>query len=79
LTKIGFASSGPMILHCDNQNVIKLSKNLVFHDKSKHFEKDSHFARQMVETNKVEIEYIPSNDNSIDILTKALNMIKFKQ
>jgi hypothetical protein len=32
----------------------------------------------MVEASKVEIEYIPSNDNSADMLTKALGMIKFK-
>jgi hypothetical protein len=67
-----------MVFHCDNQNSIKLSKNLVFHDKNKHFEKDWHFVRQMVEASKVEIEYIPSNDNSADMLTKALGMIKFK-
>jgi hypothetical protein len=33
----------------------------------------------MVEASKVEVEYIPSNDNSVDMLTKALGTIKFKQ
>lgn len=32
----------------------------------------------MVEASKVEIEYIPSNDNLTDMLTKALGMIRFK-
>jgi hypothetical protein len=32
----------------------------------------------MVEVSKVKIEYIPSNDNLADMLTKALGMTKFK-
>lgn len=34
LTEIGFTLSGPMILHCDNQSTIKLSKNPVIHEKT---------------------------------------------
>ncbi len=78
-TEIGFAPVGPMVLHCDNQSAIKLSKNLVFHDKSKHFEKDWHFSRQIVEAGKVEIKYILSNENLANMLTKVLGRIKFEQ
>jgi hypothetical protein len=79
LTEIGFAPVGPMVLHCNNQSAIKLSKNLAFHDKSKHFEKDWHFCRQMVEAGKVEIKYILSNENLANMLTKALGRIKYEQ
>jgi hypothetical protein len=78
-TEIGFAPAGHMVLHCDNQRTIKLSKNLVFHDKSKHFEKDWHFSRQMFEAGEVEIKYILSNENLANMLTKALGRIKFEQ
>jgi hypothetical protein len=46
---IGFGPVGPTIFKCDNQSTIKLIKSPIFHDKSKHFEKDWHFARQQVE------------------------------
>jgi hypothetical protein len=78
LIEIDFALASPMVPHFDNQSAIKLSKNLVFQDKSKHFEKDWHFCRQMVEAGKVEIKYILSNENLANMLTKAQGRIKFE-
>jgi hypothetical protein len=49
LDDIGFGHVGPTILKCDNQSAIKLIKSPIFHDKSKHFEKDWRFAHQQVE------------------------------
>ena len=34
--------------YCDNQSFVKLSENLVFHDKSKHIEIKYHYIRDMV-------------------------------
>jgi len=34
---------------CQNQNTIKLFKNPIFHDKTKHFEVDWHFIQKKVE------------------------------
>ena len=36
-------------IHCDNQSCVKLSKNQVFHDKSKHIEIKYHYIRDMVQ------------------------------
>jgi hypothetical protein len=38
----------PTLIYCDNQICVKLSENLVFHDKSKHIEIKYHFIRDMV-------------------------------
>ena len=35
-------------IHCDNQSCVNLSKNLMFHDKSKHIEIKYHYIRDMV-------------------------------
>ena len=35
-------------IHCDNQSCVKLSENIVFHDKSKHIEIKYHYIRDMV-------------------------------
>jgi hypothetical protein len=38
-----------IVIHCDNQSYVKLSENLVFHDKSKHIEIKYHYIRDMVQ------------------------------
>jgi hypothetical protein len=39
---------GPTIIHCDNHSCVKLSENLVFHDRLKHIEIKYHYIRDMV-------------------------------
>jgi hypothetical protein len=43
LHELGLDMNAPTTIMCDNQITIKLSKNLVFHDKTKHFETYWHF------------------------------------
>ena len=42
-------------IHCDNQSCVKLSENLVFHDKSKHIEIKYHYIRDMVQRGAMKI------------------------
>jgi hypothetical protein len=37
-----------IVIYCDNQSCIRLSKNLVFHDRSKHIDIRYHFIRDCV-------------------------------
>eukprot|EP01018_Ginkgo_biloba_P017975 Gb_10802 [translate_table: standard] len=60
-----------MMIYCDNQSCIKLSKNPVFHDRSKHIEIRYHFIRDYVQRGAVEIQYISTDEKVADILTKA--------
>jgi hypothetical protein len=62
----------PTAIHCDNQSCIKLSENPVFHDRSKHIEIRYHFIRDWVQRGAVQLQYIPTDDQVADILTKAL-------
>ena len=45
-------------IYCDNQSCVKLSKNLVFHDKSKHIDIKYHYIRDMVQTGAVKLHYV---------------------
>jgi hypothetical protein len=38
----------PTTIHCDNQSCVNISKNDVFHDRSKHIEIKYHYIRDMV-------------------------------
>jgi hypothetical protein len=60
------------IIHYDNQSCIKLSENLVFHDRSKHIEIRYHFIRNWVQRGASQLQYVSTDDQVADILTKAL-------
>eukprot|EP00253_Pinus_taeda_P027401 PITA_27401 len=62
---------------CDNQSCIKLSGNLVFHDRSKHIDIRCHFLRDCVQRGAVQLSYTPAEERVADILTKALGRTKF--
>ena len=65
------------IIHCDNQNCIKLSENLMFHDRSKDIEMKYHFIRDLVQRGALKLQYIRTDEQIADILTKPLLASKF--
>ena len=62
----------PTVIHCDNQSCIKLTENPVFHDRSKHIEIRYHFIKDCVQRVVVKLEYITTDEQVADILTKSL-------
>ena len=72
------SSMDPTLTHCDNQSCIKLSINLVFHDKSKHIDIWYHHLRYCVQRRIMLLQYIPTEDQDADILTKVLTKSKFE-
>ena len=49
----------PIVIYCDNHSCIKLSEDLVLHDKPKHIEIRYHFIRDRVQKGAVKLQYIP--------------------
>lgn len=66
-------------LNVDNQSAIQLSKNPVFHDRSKHIETRYHYIRECIEEDRVKIEFVSTNDQLADILTKSLGRDRFNK
>lgn len=66
-------------LRIDNKSAIALTKNPVFHGRSKHILKKYHFIRECVENEQIEVEHVPGTEQKADILTKPLARIKFKE
>jgi hypothetical protein len=67
----------PTIIHCDNQSRINISKNHVFHDRSKHIEMRYHYVWDMVQKKILNIQCVPTAEQTVDILTKPLSLTKF--
>lgn len=59
-------------------NVIRLIKNPEFHKRTKHIDIKFHFIRQKFAEGLFHLEYIETNLQLADILTKALNRQKFE-
>ena len=57
---------------------MKLSKNLVFHDTSKYIEIKYHYIRDMVQRGVVKLQYVATNEQIADVLTKPLASVKFE-
>jgi ATP sulfurylase len=66
-----------MIL-CDNQSYIKMTENHVFHDRSKHIEIRYHYIRDMVQRGAIKIQYVSTDEQVADVLTKPLSRVKFE-
>ena len=48
----------------------------MFHERSKHIEIKYYFIRDKVQEGEVKLKYIPTDEQTIDILTKPLSRIK---
>ena len=62
----------PTPLFCDNQGVMKLAKNPVFREHTKHADTHCHYIRQIVEDGTIELQYCPTENQTIEIFTKSL-------
>jgi hypothetical protein len=66
-----------MIL-CDNQSCIKMMENLVFHDESKNIEIRYLFIRDMLQREAIKLQYVSTDEQVVDVLTKPLSRVKFE-
>ena len=68
-----------VVLKVDNKSAISLAKNPVFHERSKHIELKYHFIRECVETKKIELEFVPTELQLADMLTKPLGRVRLAE
>jgi hypothetical protein len=65
------------IIFGDNQGAIALAKNPQFHSRTKHIAIQHHFVREKQADGKVDLQYIPTEKQVADGLTKALPRDRF--
>lgn len=72
----GYSSNLPMQLKTDSQSCISRVKNRKSSNLSKHIDVKFHFIKQLVTEKKLNLTYVPTNDNIADLLTKPLGPTK---
>jgi len=66
-------------LRVDSKSALALAKNPVFHERSKHIRVRYHFIRSCLEEGSVRANYINTQDQLADFLTKSLGRVKFQE
>nr|GEV21343.1 hypothetical protein [Tanacetum cinerariifolium] len=61
-------------IYIDNESIICIVKNPVFHSKTKHIEIRHHFIRDAYEKKIIQVLKIHTDDNVADLLTKAFDV-----
>ena len=79
LLSLGLNVKGATTLFVDNQAVIAMSKNPEFHKRTKHIGVRYHRVRQEQESGNVRVEYVQSEEQLADFLTKSLPGPMIKQ
>ncbi len=62
-----------MVIRCDNQGAISLTKNPTHHARTKHIDVQHYFVGERVENGEVRFEYCPTKHMVADVFTKALS------
>ena len=78
LEELGLVQTRPVMVYNDSDSLIKLCKNPIMHNLTRHYRIALHFIRQLVEDNIIEVIYIPSDENVADLFTKPLSKLFFR-
>ncbi|CAL2245506.1 unnamed protein product [Prunus armeniaca] len=77
LTELGYEPTSTMNIFCDNKAVIAIEQNPVQHNCIKHVAMDRHFIKQKLEAKVIQFPFVKSEDQLVDILTKAISSRAF--
>ena len=59
-----------MLVECDNKGAVDLVNGYQVGGGTKHMEIRNYFVRELKDNGVIRVEWVPSNDNEADVLTK---------
>ena len=76
--ELGVKVVQPVRFYCDSKAAIHIAANPVFHERTKHLERDCHSVRDAVKAGLISTIHVKSKDQIADLLTKALGRPQFE-
>ena len=67
-----------IVVFCDSQSTIHLTKNQMYHEITKHIDVKYHFTSEIVSQGTVVVRKVATLDNPVDMMTKLVLLGKFK-
>jgi len=67
-----------MVICYDIMSTIAMTRNPIFHARTKHIELRHHFILDLVSEGEIQLEFISTNDQLVDVLTKAVKVDKME-
>ena len=61
----------------DNMSTIAMTKNPVFHSRSKHIEIRHHYIRELLDKKEIELQFCKTGEQLADIFTKPISTNRF--
>lgn len=77
LADLGIVLDGPVTYYEDNQSCIRVAEEPRDSRRMKHVEVKYYFIRDLIKAESIRMEYVPSEDQQADILTKGLPTATF--
>ncbi|KAA3476825.1 Retrovirus-related Pol polyprotein from transposon TNT 1-94 [Gossypium australe] len=78
IDEIGVSSCPPPVIWCHNTSTVSIAANPTHHSRIKHVEIDHHFVREKVLDGTLQVNFVPSSEQVIDVLTKPITPKQFE-
>ncbi|MCO5547056.1 hypothetical protein L7F22_052024 [Adiantum nelumboides] len=79
LGDLGIQVQRSVVIHCNNLSSIQLAQNPLFHAMTKHIEVHYHFIRERVLDGSINLTFVRTDEQVVNIFTKALGAKKLRQ
>eukprot|EP00253_Pinus_taeda_P002039 PITA_02039 len=66
------------VIFCDNSSAIALSKNYVFHKRTKQIDTKFHYIMELVNNGEIVLQHYRTQEQVVDVLTKSLGQKSFQ-
>lgn len=68
-----------LVVWCDNTSIGHLAFNVVFHSRTKNIEIDVYYIREQVVAKSLKVQYVPTQYQIINVLTKPLSIFRYQK
>lgn len=78
LDSMGFGQEDPTVIFQDNQSTILWAHGQRQHQRTKHIDVKYHYIQDLIQDGVVELDFLPTDQMTADLLTKALLAARFQ-